>query len=81
MAGKSQKAPAFEAALAELEQLVSNMEGGKLPLEESLVAYQRGAELLQLCRGRLRDAQQQVSILEDGTLKDFTGDIAKREEA
>ena len=71
MAGKSPKTLTFEAALAELEQVVADMEGGKLPLEESLAAYQRGAELLRQCRNRLDDAQQQVRILEDGTLKDF----------
>jgi exodeoxyribonuclease VII small subunit len=68
MAGKSQKMPTFEAALAELEKVVADMESGKLPLEESLAAYQRGSELLRQCRGRLEDAQQQVRILEDGTL-------------
>ncbi len=71
MAGKSQKTPTFEAALAELEQVVADMESGKLPLEESLAAYQRGAELLRQCRSRLDDAQQQVRILENGSLKDF----------
>ena len=93
MAGKSHKTLTFEAALAELEQVVADMEGGKLPLEESLAAYQRGAELLRQCRGRLDDVQQQVRILEDGSLKDFasgsgkdlanngTGDSAKREDA
>lgn len=71
MAGKSHKSQTFEAALAELEKVVADMESGKLPLEESLVAYQRGAELLRQCRSRLEDAQQQVRILEDGTLKEF----------
>ena len=72
MAGKSNKAISFEIALAELERVVADMEAGKLSLEDSLAAYQRGAELLQYCRGRLDDAQQQVRILEEGTLKNFT---------
>ena len=38
--------PNFEAALAELETIVQNMEGGALSLEQSLAAYQRGIELL-----------------------------------
>ncbi len=82
MAGKSHKTLSFEAALAELEQVVADMEAGKLSLEESLAAYQRGAELLQLCRGRLDEAQQQVRVLEEGTLKNFSipGDAAKRED-
>lgn len=72
MVGKSHKALSFESALAELERVVADMEAGKLSLEDSLAAYQRGAELLQLCRVRLDDAQQQVRVLEEGTLKNFT---------
>ncbi len=72
MAGKTQKTLSFESAMAELEQLVSDMENGKLTLEDSLVAYKRGAELLSFCRTRLEDAQQQVKILEDGVLRDFS---------
>ena len=71
MAGKSNKTQGFEAALAELEQVVADMESGKLSLEDSLAAYKRGAELLQQCRSRLEDAQQQVRILEDCALKAF----------
>jgi exodeoxyribonuclease VII small subunit len=72
MAAKSPKTPSFEAALAELEKVVAEMETGKLSLEDSLAAYQRGAELLAQCRGRLEDAQQQVRVLESGILKDFS---------
>jgi exodeoxyribonuclease VII small subunit len=72
MAGKSHKTLSFETALTELEQVVADMEAGKLTLEESLAAYQRGAELLKQCRTRLDDAQQQVRVLEEGTLKPFS---------
>lgn len=72
MAAKSGKTPSFEAALAELEQVVADMESGKLALEDSLSAYKRGAELLAFCRTRLDDAQQQVRVLEEGVLKDFS---------
>lgn len=47
------------------------MEAGQLPLEKSLAAYKRGAELLKFCQGALQDAQQQVKVLEDGTLKNL----------
>lgn len=72
MAGKAQKTASFESAMVELEQLVADMEGGKLSLEDSLLAYKRGAELLSFCRSRLDDAQQQVRVLEEGVLKDFS---------
>jgi exodeoxyribonuclease VII small subunit len=63
--------PSFEAALAELEALVATMEGGQLPLAQSLSAYKRGAELLAYCQAALKDAQQQVEVLEKGVLKTF----------
>jgi len=69
----AQKTTSFESAMAEIEQIVADMETGKLSLEDSLAAYKRGAELLAFCRTRLEDAQQQVRVLEDGVLKDFSG--------
>ena len=72
MAGKSQKTADFESAMAELDRIVADMEAGKLSLEDSLAAYKRGAELLSFCRARLEDAQQQVRVLEEGMLKDFS---------
>ncbi len=57
--------PDFETAISELESIVSQMEAGNLPLEASLSAYKRGAELLQLCQKSLTEAEQQVRILND----------------
>ena len=69
---KPSAAPAsFEAALAELEEIVAVMEGGQLPLTDSLAAYKRGAVLLQYCQTALKDAEQQVEVLEKGVLKAF----------
>jgi exodeoxyribonuclease VII small subunit len=61
----------FEAALDELEDIVARMEGGDLPLKDALAAYQRGAQLLSFCQRELKDAQQQVEILERGVLRTF----------
>ena len=61
----------FETALAELETIVATMEAGQLPLADALAAYKRGADLLQYCQTALKDAQQQVQILEKGVLKAF----------
>lgn len=72
MSGKAHKTLSFEAAMAELEQLVADMESGKLALDDSLAAYKRGAELSAFCRARLEEAQQQVRVLEAGMLQEFT---------
>ena len=63
----------FESALSELETLVSQMESGQLPLEQSLAAYKRGAELLQYCQKSLADVEQQVRLLnEANSLQPYT---------
>lgn len=54
----------YEEALKELEKLVSEMESGKLSLEETLAAYQRGAALLKHCQGVLAQVEQQVKFIE-----------------
>jgi exodeoxyribonuclease VII small subunit len=60
----SPKSPAgFEAAMDTLEQLVTRMEAGDLPLEESLREYQRGMELIHACQTALDEAQQRIARL------------------
>ena len=53
----------FEAALAELEQLVDRMEGGDMTLEASLVAFERGVKLTRQCQAALRTAELKVQQL------------------
>jgi exodeoxyribonuclease VII small subunit len=55
--------PDFEAALAELEQLVEKMESGTQTLEEALQSFQRGVELTRLCQTGLKEAEQRVEKL------------------
>lgn len=62
-------AASYEAALEELEQLVSQLDAGQLPLDQLLTRYQRGAELLAYCRGRLDAVENQIKVLEAGELK------------
>jgi exodeoxyribonuclease VII small subunit len=73
MSKKPQPAPkSFEDALRELEQILAEIEGGQVGLEESLVKYERGNFLIQHCRGILGNAEKQVEILSkqaDGQLK------------
>ena len=71
MSSKPPDGLSFEKALEELEALVARMEDGKLPLEESLAAYQRGAELIKFCESRLSDAQARIAILDGDQLRDF----------
>ena len=50
----------FEAALAELETIVRDLETGKVTLEESISAYERGMALKSHCESKLRDAQMKI---------------------
>ena len=67
MAKKNQAVPkSFEEALSELEQILANIEGGQVGLEESLAKYERGTFLIQHCRGVLNNAQRQIDLLSKG---------------
>lgn len=74
---EDKNAPSFESALEELQAIVAKMEDGKLALEDSLVAYQRGVELLKLCEGRLVEAQARIQVLDGDALKDFTPEVSR----
>lgn len=66
MASKSTAAaapPAFEAALAQLESLVTRLETGDLPLDEALRTFEQGVRLTRECQGALAAAQQKVQLL------------------
>lgn len=80
MAKKQNQVPPknFEEALAELEQILLQIEGGECGLEESLVKYERGTFLIQHCRGVLNVAEQQIEMLTKG--EGNSGDEAKKED-
>jgi exodeoxyribonuclease VII small subunit len=55
--------PTFDARLARLEAIVSELEGGGLPLESSIDRYQEGVALLRDCRSILAGFQKRVEEL------------------
>lgn len=50
----------FETAIAELEQIVRELEGGKVPLEQSVAMYERGEVLKARCEDLLKQAEARV---------------------
>lgn len=50
----------FEAAMAELEQVVGRLESGEVPLQDSIRLYERGDALRKRCEALLREAEQKV---------------------
>jgi exodeoxyribonuclease VII small subunit len=55
--------PDFEQSLQALEDLVTRLERGDLPLAEALALFEQGVALTRQCHSRLMDAQQRVEIL------------------
>jgi exodeoxyribonuclease VII small subunit len=53
----------FEQALANLEEIVRELEDGQTGLEESLARYETGVGLLKRCYGQLREAEQRIMLL------------------
>lgn len=53
----------FEAAMAELEAVVRQLESGNVALEESIALYERGAKLKAHCDAKLRAAEERVEMI------------------
>jgi exodeoxyribonuclease VII small subunit len=56
----------FEKALEELEQIVTKLERGDIPLSDSIAAYERGEALKNRCETLLRDAELKVDKIRLG---------------
>ena len=54
----------FEAAMAELSEIVKQLEKGELPLEDCLKQYEKGISLANSCQQVLTQAQQRIEILQ-----------------
>jgi exodeoxyribonuclease VII small subunit len=55
--------PSFEAAMAQLEEIVGDLEDGSLGLEDSMRRFETGVGLLRACYGILERAEQRIEIL------------------
>lgn len=53
----------FEDALKKLEKVVSKLEEGNIPLEESLKLFEEGIRLSRFCNQKLEEAEKKVEIL------------------
>lgn len=69
----------FEQSISELEEIVSQLEGGNVTLDESLELFEKGIKLSKSCQQMLDAAEKKVSILmtnDDGEVvkEDFIGE-------
>ena len=65
----------LEKALADLEELVEELESGDLPLEKAMKKFEEGVKLTRNCQSALRDAEAKVEIL----LKSASGEESLEE--
>jgi exodeoxyribonuclease VII small subunit len=63
----------FEAALSELETIVSTLEKGQVPLEESIKLYERGELLKKHCESLLKSAEQRIEKITLGSNSELRG--------
>jgi len=62
----------FEEAIADLEQVIEQLESGDLSLEDSLAAFEKGVGLVRYCNQRLSEVEKKVELLvkdKDGHLQ------------
>jgi len=55
--------PSFEKALERLEQIVAEMEGGKLSLEKMISHFEEGSKLVKFCSGKLNEVEKKIEQL------------------
>ena len=65
----------FETALARLNEIVSALEGGSAPLDQSLALYEEGISLVRFCTEKLDAAEAQIKVL----TRAENGDIVERD--
>lgn len=73
----AKKKVSFEAGMEQLEQLVSQLEKGEMPLDRSFAAYEQGVKLLGELRAQLEAGQARVMELTAQGEKPFTEDEAQ----
>jgi exodeoxyribonuclease VII small subunit len=62
-AKKTEPGQNFEGAMDRLEEIVEQMESGKMMLEELIVRYEEGMKLVKVCQERLASAEQRIEII------------------
>ncbi|HEX6174886.1 MAG TPA: exodeoxyribonuclease VII small subunit [Candidatus Binatia bacterium] len=71
MANKNSQELKFEEAIANLQQVVEQLESGDLSLEDSLAAFEKGVGLVRYCNQKLSEVEQKVELL----VKDKEGQL------
>jgi exodeoxyribonuclease VII small subunit len=64
----------FEDALGKLEQIVDDLESGRLGLDEAIKKYEEGIKLANFCDGKLNETKKKIELL----VKDASGRVSAK---
>lgn len=62
----------FESGIQLLEELVTKVESGQLPLDQSVLAYERGAQILNHLKGLISGVEEKLKIIDLGPGRSVT---------
>lgn len=68
---KKPQSKTFEARMERLQEIVTALEKGELPLEQGVDLYKEGMELSRACRGQLDKARNDIRVYTEEGLKPF----------
>jgi exodeoxyribonuclease VII small subunit len=60
---QTDKKMGFEKALARLEEIVAEMESGKLSLEKMMASFEEGTQLVKFCSAKLNEVERKIEVL------------------
>lgn len=63
----------FEERLQEVQEIISRIEGGKLPLEDSVRQFEEGMKILAVLDEEIKDMNRRLTVLQDGKEQEMTG--------
>ena len=69
----TEKKKSFEERLQEVQEIISRIEEGKLPLEDSVKQFEAGMKTLAALDEELKDMNRRLTILQDGREQEMTG--------
>ena len=67
----SEEKKSFEAKLQDVQEIITRIEEGKLPLEDSVKQFEEGMKTLSALDEELKDMNRRLTVLQDGGKQDF----------
>ena len=76
----SEEKKSFEEKLQDVQEIISRIEEGKLPLEDSVKQFEAGMKALSELEEELKDMNRRLTVLQGGTEQEFDGQGEQHED-